>query len=102
MWLALILSLFRMQKIKVDLLEEIVLQKNELRFISLNLIHRADMQPHCSPQTSIKTRHLNQLPTVKGNLGNSHYKSLYSAEKSSLQSLIVMVSIMVKKSSFMY
>jgi len=97
-------DLFRMKKIKVDFLEEIVLQTNKFRCISLNLSYpwSRHLQPYCSPQASIRTRHINQIPTRKGNLGNSHCKRLLLAEKSSLQSLTVVVSIMVKKSSFMY
>lgn len=97
-------GLFRVQKIKVDLLEEIVLQTPKFRFISLNLSYPQSrhLQPNCSPQASIRTRHIDQTPTIKGNLGNSHCKRLHLAEYPSLQSPTVVVSIMVRKSSFMY
>lgn len=67
-------GLFRTQKIKVDLLEEIAPQTNTFRVISLNLSYPQSrhLHPYCSLQASIKTRCTNQIPDIKDKLGNSH------------------------------
>lgn len=67
-------GLFRIQKIKVDLLQGIALQMNTFRVISLNLSYPQSrhLHPYCSPQASTKTRYTTQIPDTKDNLGNSH------------------------------
>lgn len=67
-------GLLRIQKIKVDLLEEIALRTNTFRVISLNLSYPQSrhLYPYCSPQASIKTRYTNQIPDTKDNPGYTH------------------------------
>lgn len=59
-------GLLRIQKIKVDLLEEIALQTYTFRVISLNLSYPQSrhLHPYCSPQASIKLDALTRYQTL--------------------------------------